>query len=335
MTALIRTTSFIGFPELTARLGGDPDALLRHFRIDPRALREDDARVPLRSLVGVLEYAAQTLDCPDFGLRMAEYQDLHVLGPVALIARNSTTVGQALEEVSRFIGYHSPGIHVELDRSEPGTPRLVVEIRLSGLLQRRQMQELALGVAHNTMKLLCGSQFSAQSLLLSGVSPLPPARYRRYFNTTVYTGQACDALVLRDEHLAQRIEQQDPQLHRMLVEYLSARGAQPAADLAQQVESLILRMLPTQRCRLGLIAEQLGLHERVLQRRLAELGCGFDELLERARRSRAEVYLAERHMPMSQVAGLLGYSEQSVFNRACRRWYGMTPKEVRRRLLAE
>ncbi|MNP59188.1 HTH-type transcriptional regulator VirS [compost metagenome] len=94
-------------------------------------------------------------------------------------------------------------------------------------------------------------------------------------------------------------------------------------------------MLPTQRCRLGLIAEQLGLHERVLQRRLAELGCGFDELLERARRSRAEVYLAERHMPMSQVAGLLGYSEQSVFNRACRRWYGMTPKEVRRRLLAE
>ncbi|MCY1412509.1 HTH-type transcriptional regulator VirS [compost metagenome] len=333
MTALIRTTSFTGFPELVSQLGGDPAALLRRFRIDPRALQEEDARVPLRSLVAVLECAAQELDCPDFGLRMAEYQDLSVLGPVALIARSSATVGQALEEISRFIGYHSPGVDVQLDRSEPHAPQLVVEIRLPGLLQRRQMEELAMGVSHNTMKLLCGSQFSAQSLLLSGISPLPPARYRRYFKTTVYTGQARNALVLRDDHLSQRIEQQDPQLHRVLLEYLSAFDAQSPADLPHQVENLILRMLPTQRCRLALIAEQLGLHERVLQRRLAEQGCGFEELLERTRRSRAEIYLAERHMPMSQVAGLLGYSEQSVFNRACRRWFAMTPREMRRQLL--
>jgi AraC-like DNA-binding protein len=38
-------------------------------------------------------------------------------------------------------------------------------------------------------------------------------------------------------------------------------------------------------------------------------------------------------MPMSQVAGLLGYSEQSVFNRACRRWFDDTPRTVRRKLL--
>src|SRR5262245_46122167 len=102
MTALIRTTSFIGFNELVGQLGGDPAALLRRFRVDPQMLQEEDARVPFRSLIGVLEYAAQSLDCPDFGLRMAEYQDLSVLGPVAVIARNSATVGQALEEISRF-----------------------------------------------------------------------------------------------------------------------------------------------------------------------------------------------------------------------------------------
>lgn len=334
MTTLIRATSLQGFAELASQLGGSPETMLKRFRIDPRQLRDDEARMPLRALVALLEYAASELKCPDFGLRMAEYQDLHVLGAVALIARSATTVGQALEEVSRFIGYHSPGVAVQLDRNEGAPARLVVEIQLAGNPPRQQMQDLALGVAHNTMQLLSGGHFSALSLLLSGGSELPLARYRRYFHTTVYAGQDCNALALREEHLSQRIEQQDPLLHRVLRDYLSAQDLNSTLGLAQQVEQIIVRLLPTQRCRLGLVAEQLGLHERVLQRRLAEDGEGFEGLLENARRARAERYLAERHMPMSQVAGLLGYSEQSVFNRACRRWFGNTPKEIRRQLLA-
>ncbi|MBH3428142.1 AraC family transcriptional regulator [Pseudomonas alkylphenolica] len=334
MSALIRISSLTGFREVALQLGGDPDALLKRFRIDPGLMLEEDARMPLRALVGLLEYAAQTLDCPDFGLRMAAYQDLQVLGPIALIARSSATVGLALADIVRFIGYHSPGIHLDLDTSQNHAPKLVIDIRLPGLVQKRQMVELAMGVGYNTMKLLCGAHFNAQAILLSGASPLPVARYRRLFKATTYPGQACNALVLSAEQLQQPIEQQDPLMHKTLDHYLSHFGASEPANLTQQVERLILRLLPTQRCRLALVAEQLGLHERVLQRRLAEQGSGFETLLEALRRDRAELYLAERNMPMSQVAGLLGFSEQSVFNRACRRWYGTTPKARRQHLLA-
>ncbi|MNR39561.1 HTH-type transcriptional regulator VirS [compost metagenome] len=103
--------------------------------------------------------------------------------------------------------------------------------------------------------------------------------------------------------------------------------------MVDQVERLVLRMLPIQRCRLPLIAEQLGMHTRMLQRRLADQGRSFDEIVEHIRRERADHYLAERHMPMSQVAGLLGYSEQSVFNRACQRWFAMAPLARRRQLI--
>lgn len=332
MTTLIRTTSFWGFNELVSQLGGQSESLLRQYHIDPRLLGDEDARVPLRSFIEVLEHAAQVLDCPDLGLRMAQYQEVHVLGPIALIARSAATVGQALEEIVRFIGYHSPGIRLELDSDEPQTSRLRIDIRLPGALQQRQLQELALGVAHNTMKLLCGSNFRAQAVLFSGISPLPSSRYRRFFNTSIFNGQDCNALIIHRDQLEQAIGLQDPLLHRTLVQYLSAYAAQPQ-DLRSQVEFLILRMLPTQRCRLPLVAEQLGLHERVLQRRLAELGCGFEELLEAVRRERTDCFLAERDLPMSQVAGLLGYSEQSVFNRACRRWFGMAPRARRHQLL--
>ncbi|MBM7061853.1 AraC family transcriptional regulator [Pseudomonas sp. UL073] len=335
MTALIRTSSFTGFREVASQLGGDADALLERFRIRPGLLLEEDARVPLRSLVGLLECAARELDCADFGLRMSEYQDLHVLGPVAVIARTSATAGEALAQIVRFIGYHSPGIRLDLDLSEPQTPRLLVGMGIAGLQQQRQMVELAMGVAHNTMKLLYGSHFAAHAVQLCGISPLPLARYRRHFNTVVYTGQPHNALVLRAEQFNQPIAQQDPALHRALVQYFSQVHQQGATDVVAQVERLVLRMLPIQRCRLPLIAEQLGLHERVLQRRLAEQGRRFEELVEAIRRERTEHYLAEPHMPMAQIAGLLGYSEQSVFNRACQRWFAMAPRAKRRQLLEQ
>lgn len=333
MEPFIRTTSFAGFRELVVSLGGDPLALLQRFRIRPELLDDEDARVPLRSLVGLLECAAGELRCADFGLRMAEYQNLNVLGPIALIARNSTSVGHALTEIVRFIGYHTSGIRLDLDRSEPRTPRLVIELRLPG--PQRQMTELAMGMAHNTMKLLCGPGFSAQTVLLSGSSPLPPARYRRYFDSEIYLGQASNTLVFTAQQLGQRIERQDPVLHRTLVQYLSHVHLQGFPDLPEQVRRLVLRLLPTQQCRLALVAEQLGLHERALQRQLAEQGQRFDELVERIRRERADFYLAERDIPLAQIAGMLGYSEQSVFNRACRRWFGMTPGARRRQLLEQ
>lgn len=335
MEPFIRTTSFAGFRELVTQLGGDPVPLLQRFRIKVELLDDEDARLPLRSLVGLLECAAEELACADFGLRMAEYQNLHVLGPIAIIARNAASAGQALTEIVRFIGYHSSGIQLDLDRSEPQAPRLRISLLLPGQLPQRQMVELAMGVAHNTMKLLCGAHFSAQRVLLCGVSPLPAARYRRYFQAETHVGQACNALVMTQQQLAQRIEQQDPQLHRMLVQYLQQIHLQGSPDLPEQVRRLMLRLLPTQQCRLPLIAEQLGLHERALQRQLAELGQRFDELLEGIRHDRADFYLAERDIPMAQIAGMLGYSEQSVFNRACRRWFAMTPGERRRQLLEQ
>ncbi|HSX70857.1 MAG TPA: helix-turn-helix domain-containing protein, partial [Pseudomonas sp.] len=222
---------------------------------------------------------------------------------------------------------------LDLDLSEPQAPRLVIELRLPG--PQRQMAELAMGVALKTMKLLCGSTFVPQTVLLSSSSPLPPARYRRHFGSEVYLGQARNALVFGERQLTQRIERQDPTLHRTLVQYLSQIHLLGAPDLLEQVRRLVLRLLPIQQCRLALVAEQIGLHERSLQRQLAELGHRFDELVENIRRERADCYLAERDIPMSQIAGMLGYSEQSVFNRACRRWFDMTPGARRRLLLGQ
>ncbi|MBC8073214.1 MAG: helix-turn-helix transcriptional regulator, partial [Deltaproteobacteria bacterium] len=80
------------------------------------------------------------------------------------------------------------------------------------------------------------------------------------------------------------------------------------------------------------LARTLGLGQRTLQRRLAELGTSYAELLESTRRVLAEGYLHDRTLGLAEIAYLLGYDEQTSFFRAFRRWHGQAPGAYRRGL---
>ena len=56
-------------------------------------------------------------------------------------------------------------------------------------------------------------------------------------------------------------------------------------------------------------------------------------MVEDVRRDLALSYLRQRHLPFSEIAMLLGYSELSAFSRAFRRWTGASPRTYRARML--
>lgn len=78
------------------------------------------------------------------------------------------------------------------------------------------------------------------------------------------------------------------------------------------------------------IATELGLSERSLRRVLAAEGTAFSEILETCRRMQGYALLTRSDRPLSEVALLLGYSDQTAFSRAFARWYGVSPRELRR-----
>ena len=77
------------------------------------------------------------------------------------------------------------------------------------------------------------------------------------------------------------------------------------------------------------IASELAVHPRTLQRQLAAEGVRCQDVIDQERRVAAAKYLARPGLDLSQVAGMIGYSEQSALNRSCRRWFGKTPGQLR------
>jgi len=71
---------------------------------------------------------------------------------------------------------------------------------------------------------------------------------------------------------------------------------------------------------------------RKLQNRLKEEGITYQHLLDQVRKEQAIYLLEEKHIPISEITHMLGYSEQSAFNRAFKRWVGATPGHYRSRI---
>ncbi len=105
-------------------------------------------------------------------------------------------------------------------------------------------------------------------------------------------------------------------------------------QLAHQVRRRIVEALPSGRIKEEDIAADLHLSTRTLQRRLIEEGVNFGELLQGIRRELAQNYIDDRQLNVSEIAYLLGFSDQANFTRAFKRWFGATPSDWRKRKAA-
>jgi len=68
---------------------------------------------------------------------------------------------------------------------------------------------------------------------------------------------------------------------------------------------------------------------RSLQRKLADVDATFRILVEQVRKELAKSYLSDKTYNLIEITYMLGFSSQSSFTRAFKRWTGVTPHEFR------
>ena len=71
-----------------------------------------------------------------------------------------------------------------------------------------------------------------------------------------------------------------------------------------------------------------------LHRRLCTEKTTFAEIIDSVRRETAEHYLRDTDISLSHLTRELGYAEQSVLSRSCRRWFEMGPSKYRNAIRA-
>lgn len=101
------------------------------------------------------------------------------------------------------------------------------------------------------------------------------------------------------------------------------------AKVGFHVKQVLKRTLAGRRPTLQLLAKELAMSTRTLQRRLTDEGITFQQLVEDTRRELARSYLQHSTMELNETAFLLGYEDTNSFYRAFNSWEGVSPGEWR------
>ena len=333
MSAIIRSGGLRGYVSLVRELGGDPAPLLRRFHVAPEALDDEDALIPLRSTAQMLEASADLLDCPDFGLRLAGTQDISILGPLAVAMQHSPTVADAIQCASRYLFVHSPAIAFTPllpSPREPGLAELRIAYLVEGMPVTRQGMDLSLGVMHRILQFLGRDHYRLHAVTLPHAPLAPLAHYARFFGAEVRAEDPFAALLIHPIDLQTPLRAVDPTLRQLAANYMDQHFGTPGQSVADRVRLAVDHSLATGGADKQRVAATLAMHPRTLQRHLAAEDTSFEAIRDEVCRSAALRYLTGTRMPLSQVAGLVGLSEQSALTRACRRWFGATPSRIRR-----
>lgn len=326
---LIRGTALQGFAGLTAELGADAEALLRRAHLDPDAVGSHDSYLDYRGVIAALESAARETGAGDFGRRLALRQGLDILGPLGVAARTAPTVGAALASIEKYMAVYSPAIAITVTwAAEEELARFEWCLIAERPPAHRQGAELALGVTCQVFRLLAGPAFTPTGVRMRHQALTDAACYEEYFGCPVEFAADSYSFQFPVAVLALPL-QADSAVHAVVEEYLDTVAVPHSTSTVESVRRLVRTMLPTGGLTLDLVCAQLAVHPRTFQRDLAKRGTSFAALVDEVRREEAERYLRETEMPFSQLAGVLGLSEQSALTRASRRWFDATPSQVR------
>ncbi|WP_406236781.1 AraC family transcriptional regulator [Nocardia sp. NBC_01009] len=330
--SVIRSAGLRGFRATVAELGGNAEEFATTCGLPIAALDADDLLVPDQAVAAVLELAAHRLDCPDLGLRIARRQDLDMLGPLALAIRNSPTLADVVECSSRYLFLHARSLSLILE-PDPYGDRGVLALRYGvppGDPTPIQGTDLGLAFVHRTIQRLVEDRYGLRSVELPYRPEAPLHTYEELFGAPVRINRPAAVLRVPSSLATRPLSGGDENLHRLAMAFLAEQSGGANASLVPKVRAAVQQLLGTTPPEIGAVARLLTAHPRTLQRRLATEGTSFAAILDDVRRDAARRYLTTTDMPMSQVASLIGLSEQATLTRSCRRWWATTPTAIRR-----
>lgn len=292
--------------------------------------REPRQMLEVEAIASLLEAAASALEDDAVGMHLAADFELGALGPFSYAVLHAPTVGTALRNVERYADAVAAGARLQLELEGSGVglcfPAWDGEPGAS-----RQLDEAAVLVFLRMLRRMLGPTWSPQGIDFRHAAPADLGEHRRLLGTGLRFDRTRCRIRFAAADLERPVRDADrfllPIVERHLQDVVS-EGGDPDPwrhALELQVARLVCDGHPGIRA----IAPRLGVSVRTLQRRLDEQGLRYRDLVAGVRLRLARHYLRERGPSLGEVAFLLGYSELSAFDRAFRRWQGMSPGAYR------
>ena len=318
--------------QAAASYGIDSSIALKSCGIDQGVLDNSIPRITGQAFQTLIHWLIDKTDDNCFGLKSSDYVEAgsySLLGYMAMSCRTLEEVLNIIPEYEAIVGdmgttcFEQDGSRYVMSwnclYSDPVVrPHMICNVLGSWLKFARRLADL-------------GNAKPEQVLLeFSCPDQTTRAFYEQCFDAPVRFNANRNALIFPSSFLKTPLHQPDPQLVAALEQQAVSLLRQLQDNpLISQVRKLLTDMMKDGLPRREKVAEQLGMTERTLQRKLHDAGSGYQQLLDELRQETAKRWLTSSSLSINDIASRLGFSEAASFHRRFKRWTRMTPGEYR------
>lgn len=318
-----------GLRDYLRQRGLDTAALMARFELDEALFDEPRRRLPAGLYEQLMVAAGELAGDADVGLHVGEcIRPGHygVLGFACMACREVSEVfrrHQRYETLVANIGVsryeaHGDQMHLIWDTGTGHFHRVVFDETLASWV--------------TFARWLVSEPLSPTRIRFPYPRPNNIEAHQRIFACEIEFDAPLAEVVFPVAYLSLPLAQSDPELSRLMERRAEVELASLDDDeWIGRVRRQIMDLLAEGEVSLKQVAQRLEMSERAVQRRLQERGFSYQQVLEDTRRTLALEYVSNPTLTLAEVAFLLGFADQSAFNRAFRSWTGETPGQYRRR----
>jgi AraC-like DNA-binding protein len=308
----------------------DPEPLYRRCGIDSARFLRPGSRIVYSKMDKLWKAAVEASGDPDFGIKVGAHVapgDFFVLGHAWLA---SATLLDAFQRLARFIGVLSTVYRLDIERR--GDTYTLVETIAN---QAPHPQQAAMDAGFMAFLTMC--DFVSEQ----------PVRPRRVTLWRVNRGSSIDYESVLGCPVGFADDKETWEYSAADIEIPLTGSVPDVADavddiaedyvssldegaIANEVRQMIIQLLPSGRSDQDTIARRLYRSRSTLQRQLGAEGTSYRKILESTRQSLARRYLRSNEYTQAEIAFMLGFTDQSNFARAFKRWTGMSPGEFQK-----
>lgn len=307
----------------------DSARLFAEAGLDPAILRDPNGRYPVSKMSRLWRLAVAATGDPCFALKAAAYVQPATFHSLGLAMMASQSLEDAFQRTARFSRIVSNAVDVVIVRTPAGVKEVVRF--LEGVPVVDEGIDLFMASTFKLGRMLTGRErMPLEIRLCRQGTPAMQAEFEAYFQCPVHFGEEENSLLLPHDLMQQPLPMANPELarqnDRVVVEYLRRFDG---ARVAEKVRAELISRLPAGEPARSAVATALNLSEKTLQRRLRDEDSSYQQILDETRSELAQQYLRDRKISVCEVTFRLGFSDQSSFTRAFRRWTGVSPGEFR------
>jgi len=314
------------------RNGIDLGDALKAAKINPMCLKDPEARISTPQFNTIWKAAIQKKEVADMGLCFGrEIARAYFKGNILFgLMANAGTLEKAIQIFCRYHLLSQDEILPKLTIKEEWV-FLSWETASPDVHLPRPVADALLCAMGKILQYISDDPLPFLEVRFQHGSPADMKGYEAVFQAPLRFNQPKNEIVMKICDLDRSVFLSDPTLFHTL-EQLAETLLDQLYDSGiwkNKVLGVIgKRVAKGEKTTITRVASDLAVSPRKLQNRLKGEQTSFQKILDQTRKQIAIRYL-EKKIPICDIALLLGFSEQSAFNHAFRRWTGSTPGEYR------